>query len=270
MANARIGNDAAWTAVRAFAAAATGIPLAAVYQQAQNAPEIRGAPGSCRIWSDTGILPAGASWQTYREKRLEVWTLGVSAVVEGAPYEGTVLGTEFGYTAQPGDDAGDIRDGLLADLPGTVTKAATGASGITITGKVLGEPLYMTAGEGLVLARIHKTALDRVITPAEWTVQFEVVSEVPRDDPDSAVQAIELVGKIEGALARATGAHAALRASGVYFRRYAMAATNLTSLDRAVNRSRARIDVIFALDAMDVIEIDRVSSYATPQGTVTA
>ena len=40
MANARIGNDAAWTAIRAFAAAATGIPLAAVYQQAQNAPEI--------------------------------------------------------------------------------------------------------------------------------------------------------------------------------------------------------------------------------------
>jgi hypothetical protein len=270
MANARIGNDAAWTAIRAFAGAATGIPLAAVYQQAQNAPEIRGEPGSCRIWSDSGMLPAGSSWQTYREKRLEVWTLGLAGVVEGAVYAGTVLDTAFSYTAQPGDDAGDIRDGLLASIPASVTKAATGASSITITSKVLGEPVYMTGNDRLVLQRIHKTSIDRAICPAEWTVQFEIVSEVPRDDPDTGVQAIELVGKIEGALARAGGPHAALRAAGIYFRRYAMAAQDLTSLDRAANRSRARVDVIFALDVMNVIEIDRVSSYATPTGTVTA
>lgn len=269
MANPAIGYTAAWKAIRVFIAAATGIPLAAIYQAHQNSAEVIGSPASCRIWADNGLAPAGASWQKQRALRLEQWSLRVKTVAVGELYEVEALDTAFGHTAVDEDTLATIRNAILAGVPAGATGASVGADSLTITATTPGMPLAVSVGDEdlLELTRTHATAVQTAAMPAELVVQVEVVSEVPRDDPDGERQAIEFIGDIQGKLAQGDlGPYAALRKSGVYFLRYLMSPVDLTDLDRAVQRSRARVDIVFALDAQDQQEFDRVVSVEAPAG----
>lgn len=275
MANPRIGYTAAWLAIRKFVAAATGIALALVYQSRQNQAELDGEPASCRVWSDTGLVPASSSWQTDRSLLAEKWSATVVSAEVDALYrfESLLAVPPWGYTAVDGDTPAIIRDALVAAAPAEVAAAPAGAAGLTITAATAGAPLALTTptpAELLTLTRTGKTAKQEASHHAEMVVQFEVYTNADRDDPDATPQAIEYLGKIEGKLAqRDLGAYAALRAAGVYFMRYQAAALDLSDLDRQVNRSRAIVEIVFALDAADEEEFDRVASVELPQGVIT-
>lgn len=271
MANAAIGSAVAWLAIRTFVEACTGIPRSAIYQAFQNSSEIVGAPASVRVWADNGPTPASSSWQKQRALQTERWRLQVLAAEVGGVYAGEAIDLPFSYTAVDGDDAEAIRDQLLAALPVGVVGAASGDDALTIAAAAPGAPLAVTAGpaELLALTRTATTAVQTAAQHAEWTVQVEVVSEIDLDDPDTGRDAVDYLGDIEGKLAQGLGPYAALRAAGVYFMRYAMPATNLTALDRQVNRSRARMDIVFSLDVQDLIEFDRVVSVEAPVGVMT-
>lgn len=275
MANPRIGYAAAWKAIREFAAAATGIPIALVYQSRQNQAELEGSPAACRIWSDNGLTPASSSWQKERSLLAEAWLVTVVAAQAGALYriESLLAVPAFDHTAGVGETPADIRDALVAAAPAEMVAAPVGAAALTLTAAEAGQPLALltpTPPERLTLTRTGQTAKQTAAIHAEMVVQFEIYAEVPRDDPDSVPQAIEFIGRIEGKLAQGQlGPYAALRKAGVYFMRYQMQAQDLTDLDRVVNRSRARVDVVFALDAADETEFDRVVDVQMPAGEVT-
>lgn len=271
MANHAITTTAAWLAIRTFVSACTGVPLALIYLAYQNSAEIVGDPASIRLWADNDPIAASTSWQKQRALQTERWLLLVRTAQVGGVYAGEALGEAFGYTAVDGDTVTTIRDALLADLPAGVVGAAVAGDLLTLAASAPGVPLAVSAtpGELLTLTRTATTAVQLAAIPAEWTVQFEVVSEMPLDTPDDGRPATAYLGDIEGKLAQGLGPYAALRAAGVYFRRIAMATQDLTALDRQVNRSRARMDLVFALDVQDQIEFDRVASVEAPAGEMT-
>lgn len=279
MAESLIGEVALWTALKTFCQAASrvpadpaGIPADRIYRALQNAPEMRGSPASVRLWSDGGAAALALNWQTQRSLLAERWRVELAEVEVGTPYAGEVLGVPFGYTAQPGDDLADVRDGLLAALPGTVDGAAAGAAALTVLAQLPGKPLALSIGpaELVTATRIRKTAQQLRWCPAEIIVQVEVVAERPRDQPDTVPSAMSYLGRILGKLAQDLGPVTDLEAAGLAFRRYAMQPEDLTSLDRAVNRSRARADLVFSVDVGDTMEFDRVAAYDPPTGEVSA
>ncbi len=168
MAEALIGEVALWTALKTFCQAASrvpadpsGIPADRIYRAQQNAPEMRGSPASVRLWSDGGAAALALSWQSQRSLLAERWRIELAEVEVGTPLVGEVLGVAFGYTAQVGDEVADVRDGLLAALPGTVDGAAAGADALTVEAQLPGKPLALTIGpaELVTATRTRKTAL---------------------------------------------------------------------------------------------------------------
>lgn len=278
MGSPAIGETAVWTAIKTFvvaalaSAAAEGkVPAAVdaskVYRKGQNASEIRGTPASVRIWSDDGVGAVGASWPITRTKVAERWRLHVVAAAPGELYSGSVLDTPFSYTAQPGDSVGAVRNGLLADLPGTVNAVASGAADIDITAQAVGVPLALEVepAELVTATKTRKTGRQTARCAGEMTVQFEVVVELPRDDPESVPSALVYLDAILGKLAHGrVGPAGDLHNAGVAFMRYAMAPENLTGLDRAAVRGRARADIVFTIDVSDTVEFDLLAAVAPP------
>lgn len=272
MAEPLIGAVAMWTAIKAFVVAASvsdatpeGIPAGAVYRARQNAPEVRGAPASVRLWADGGAVALAETQQTRRSKLLEQWLVQVVDVVDGGTYEGEVGGAAFAYQAQPGDDAAAVRDGLLAVLPAGVAGAAVDADSFSVTATTAGVPLALavTPPELLEAVRTRATASELRWSPGEITVQIEVVVERPRDDPDSVPSALDYLNAIVGKLAHGVGPRLALKKAGVGFMRFAMQPQDLTGLDRVTVRSRARADIVFSVDVGSTVEFDLVASIDT-------
>lgn len=279
MANPLIGEVAMWEALKAFCVAASvtpanpgGITADKVYRARQNAPEVVGSPASVRLWSDTGAVAASTNWQTQRTKLAEVWRVRVIAALVGGDYAGEVLDTLFGYTGQVGDTKTIARDALLADLPATVNGAVISADTFSITGQIAGVPLGLEVGPAELLAatRTRKTASELRWCPGEIIVQIEVVSERPRDRPTDVPSAMSFLDTILGKFAHDLGPTTDLERAGLGFRRFAMQPTDLTALDRAGVRSRARADIVFSVDVADTLEFDRVAAIEPPTGEATA
>jgi hypothetical protein len=267
--NPLIGEVAMWTAIKAFVVAASGLDAATVYRAQQNAPGLVGT--SVRLWSDEGCVPLAINWQGQRVKLAERWAVEVLAAEVGGVYAGEALGVAFGHVGLLADTLASVRDALLQGLPAGVTGAASGVAGLTIEADVPGVPLQLSVGpaELLTATRTRKTAEDLRWSPAEIIVQVEVVVDRPRNTPGDLPAAVEVLGGILGKLHRDMGPVDALRIAGLAFRRYAMAARNLTALDRSVIRSRARADLVLSVDVGDTMQIDRVAACGAPTGEVT-
>lgn len=277
MANPLIGEVAMWTALKAYVVAASeaaagqgeipaGIAAAFVYRKLQNAPEVRGTPASMRLWSTTGANALSASMCKKRELLAERWRLHVVEAQAGGIYGGSILDVPYSYTGQLGDDIDAIRAGLIADLPPSVIGATDGVSDIIVTAQTPGQPLALTAGpvDLLTAVRTRQTARELAWCAGEITVEFEVVVELPRDDPDSVPSAMTYLQAIVGKLAHGFGPAAALADAGLAFMRYAMRPEPLDGLDRAQVRGRARADIVFTLDVGSRLEFDRVAAVASP------
>lgn len=263
-----------WTAVKAFVVAATaddaaqgklpaGISAEHVYRRLQNTSEIRGTPASCRIWAQAGVGALSSSWTKKRELLAERWRLHIVEAQPGGLYGGSILGTPYGYTGQLGDDLAAVQAGLLAALPGGVAGVAVGAADLDVTASEAGIPLELTAGPAdlLTATRTRKTARETARCAGEVTIEFEVVVELPRDDPDSVPSAMQYLSAVVGKLAHGRiGPAAALYNAGIAFMRYAMQPQVLTALDRSTVRSRAQADIVFTLDVSDTIELDVVAA----------
>lgn len=274
MGSPAIGEIAMWTAVKSFIVAATandaaqgklpaGIAAEHVYRRLQNTTEIRGNPASCRIWAQGGAAALSSSWPKVRELLAERWRLHIVEAQPGGLYGGSILGTPYGYTGQLGDDLAAVQAGLLADLPAGGVGAAVGAADIDVTAEDPGIPLELTAGPGdlLTATRTRKTMRETARCAGEITIEFEVVVELPRDDPDSVPSAMQYLSALVGKLAHGrVGPAADLYNAGVAFMRYAMQPQTLTALDRSTVRSRAQADIVFTLDVSDTIELDVVAA----------
>lgn len=259
-----------WTALRTYLLAASGAEK--VYRSMQNAPEQRASNGaaSLRFWAPQGFVHPSSWRHGSRTTQTQRWVYRVLAAQVGTVYTATIRDTAYPYEAQVGDGVADIRDGLQAAIGGAVATTPIGVDQLQIEGLVAGQHLAAAAAPAdlLSVAKTRKGGVDTRWSPCELVVELEATVDLPTSDPDSVKPAMYYIDKAAAGFHEPAGPYTALRAAGLSFLRYASPPLNLSGLDRTLIRSRARIDVVFSVDAGARSEFDLVAEYETPESGV--
>ena len=260
---------ATWTALRTYLLAASG--AATVYRALQNAPDQRPSPGgaSLRFWAPGGFTHPSSFRHRTRIKVRQRWVYKVEEAAAGEVYTATLKGVAYPYTAQPADTVTAIRDGLSAAIGAAATRTPIGADELQVEALVAGDHLAPEADPELLTVRqTRKGGLETRWSPCELTVELEARVDLPPADPDSVKPAMYYIERACAGFHEPAGPYTALHASGLAFLRYAAQPLDLSGLDRSSIISRARVDVVFSVDAGARSEFDLVKEYETPESGV--
>jgi len=260
---------ALWTALRTYLLAASGAEK--VYRSMENAPEQRATSGcSLRFWAPAGFVHPSSWRHGSRTKQKQRWVYRVLEAQVGQVYTATLLGADHPYEAQVGDGIAEIRAGLQAAIGGVVATAPIGADQLQVEALVAGQHLAAAASPAdlLTVTQTRKAGVDTRWSPCELVVELEATVDVPASAPDSVKASMYYIDKAAAGFHEPAGPYSALRAAGLSFLRYASQPLNLSGLDRTLMRSRARIDVVFSVDAGARSEFDHVAEFETPDSGV--
>lgn len=261
---------ATWTALRTYLLAASTAEK--VYRALQNAPDQRASTGaaSLRFWAPGGFAHPSSFRHRTRIKQKQRWIYKVLSAVSGQVYTARLKGVAYAYTAQPADNVTAIRNGLSTAIGAATTRTPIGADELQVEALVAGDHLEAeaTPAELLTVRQTRKGGLETRWSPCELVVELEARVDLPPADPDSVKPAMYYIERACAGFHEPAGPYTALHAAGLAFLRYAAQPTDLSSLDRSSIISRARVDVVFSVDAGARSEFDLVKGYETPESGV--
>lgn len=259
---------ATWTALRTYLLAASGAEK--IYRALQNAPDQRATAGaaSLRFWAPGGFSHPSSFRHRTRIKQKQRWIYKVEAAAAQV-YTATLKGVGYAYTAQPDDTVTEIRDGLSAAIGAAATRTPIGADELQVEALVAGDHLAAAADpDDLTVRQTRKGGLETRWSPCELVVELEARVDLPPSDPDSVKPAMYYIERACAGFHEPAGPYTALHAAGLAFLRYAAQPLDLSGLDRSSIVSRARVDVVFSVDAGARSEFDLVKEYETPESGV--